>query len=220
MRRISLTSYWIGCHCLNKESAFIPNQELLQLLEGEQRRLGHGKEVSQETDLPTGRLLCLVYFILNFCTVCADRFENGCTHFPYSDISHYYKDRLLGKFECFFYLRGKRIYRHAFLSLLSGSSFGPRPPSFHPEFRFTVEPADVVATKGRASAALHCSTGAAAAAVIRWRRNGEFLRFPDLNDRRRVRRRRGASFSCSLLFLFPVDWSLDRILWEGKSSLF
>ena len=93
---MSLTSYWIGCHCLNKESAFIPNQELLQLLEGEQRGLGHGKEVSQETDLPTGRLLSLVYFVLNFCTgqnkgleilcVCADRFENGCTHFPYTQL--------------------------------------------------------------------------------------------------------------------------------------
>ena len=71
----------------------------------------------------------------------------------------------------------------SFLPLLSGISFAPRPASFAPDFRFSVEPTDVVVMKDRAAAALHCST-VDSSAVVRWRRNGEFLRFPDFHDRR------------------------------------
>ena len=69
------------------------------------------------------------------------------------------------------------------IPFLSGISFAARPPSFAPDFRFSVEPSDVVVRRDRAAAALHCST-ADSAAVVRWRRNGEFLRFPDFHDRR------------------------------------
>ncbi|XP_059093555.1 neogenin-like isoform X2 [Tigriopus californicus] len=54
-----------------------------------------------------------------------------------------------------------------------------------PEFRFLDEPEDTLVVKNQ-PATLKCSAVGPRPPKIRWKRNGEFLQFPDFNDRRRL----------------------------------
>ena len=51
------------------------------------------------------------------------------------------------------------------------------------DFGFEVEPEDAVVVRD-APAMLHCSAKGPTNTKIKWKRDGEFLNFPDFNDRR------------------------------------
>lgn len=52
-----------------------------------------------------------------------------------------------------------------------------------PSFHFSVEPSDTVVVRNE-PAILHCSADGPGPPKIKWKRDGEFLDFPDFNDRR------------------------------------
>ena len=70
---------------------------------------------------------------------------------------------------------------------LSGSILSSETNRFS-EFKFLQEPEDVVVVRNR-PALLNCEAsltgpGSARPLKIKWKRDGEFLNFPDFNDRR------------------------------------
>ncbi|TRY68887.1 hypothetical protein TCAL_15145, partial [Tigriopus californicus] len=73
------------------------------------------------------------------------------------------------------------------LNFIGGKFKGTHFPlkSMFPEFRFLDEPEDTLVVKNQ-PATLKCSAVGPRPPKIRWKRNGEFLQFPDFNDRRRL----------------------------------